>query len=329
MNDVSRCENHLHFFLNIRTIRRSQISLNSIDRNLMAKYFMIVNPHGGGKKGPAILEKVKSVFQEAGAKLDIRETRYAGHARMMANSLDFSDHDGLCAVGGDGTMHELVNGMLTRKDKKRIPLGLITGGTGNSFMRDLKCLDPMEAARRIIRNERRKLDVAKVDAAGEIIYGFNIVGWGLPTDINLLADKMRWLRGQRYNVASVIEVIKNTMRLAKIRIDGQTIAGDYGFILGCNTIHTGNGMKMAPLAQIDDGLIDLLVVRKAGRLKLLFLFTKIFSGGHIGDPAVVYYQAKEFSIVPLVDHLLNIDGELLGCTPIHVKMLPREIEVLV
>ena len=86
---------------------------------------------------------------------------------------------------------------------------------------------------------------------------------------------------------------------------------------------------MAPLAQINDGLIDVIVLRKAGRLKLLSLFTKIFKGGHVGDPAVQYYQVKEFSIVPLEDHILNIDGELVGNTPIHVKMMPGAVQVLV
>jgi YegS/Rv2252/BmrU family lipid kinase len=295
----------------------------------MSTYYLVVNPHGGGKKGLAILEKIKPVFQNAGATVEIKETRYAGHARIMANTLDFDGYDGFCVIGGDGTMHEVVNGMLSRKDGKKIPIGLVPGGTGNSFMRDLNCLDPVVAAKRIITGRLRKVDIAKVDAAGEIIYGFNVVGWGLPTDVNLLAEKMRWLKGQRYNVASIIEVIRNKRRLAKISIDGRTIAGDYGFILGCNTIHTGNGMKVAPLAQLDDGLIDLLIVRKAGRLKLMSLFTKIFSGGHVGDPVVVYHQAKEFSIVPLEDHTLNIDGEIVGSTPISVKMLPREINVLV
>lgn len=295
----------------------------------MSRYYLVINPHGGKKKGMAILEKVKPVFKQAGAEIDIKETRYAGHARIMIHTLNFNGYDGFCAIGGDGTMHELVNGMLTREDKKKIPIGLITGGTGNSFMHDLNCLDPVVAAKRIVIGRLRKVDIAKVDAAGEIIYGFNIVGWGLPTDINNLAEKMRWLKGQRYNVASIIEVIKNKVRLAKISIDGRTIAGDYGFILGCNTIHTGNAMKMAPLAQIDDGLIDLIIVRKAGRLKLLTLFTKIFKGGHVGDPVVEYHQAKEFSIVPMEDHSLNIDGEMVGSTPIHVKMLAKEIEVLV
>lgn len=295
----------------------------------MKKYYIAINPFGGSKNGMDILNEVLPIFKEAGAEVEIKETRYAGHARNMANTLDFKGYEGFCVVGGDGTMHEVINGMLSRKDGKKIPIGLITAGTGNSFMRDMDCLDPMEAARRIVSGKKRKLDVAKVDAAGEIIYGFNIVGWGLPTEINITAEKLRWWGGQRYNMASIIEVLKNTPRLAKIKIDGQTIAGDYGFILGCNTIHTGNAMKAAPLAQIDDGLIDLLIVRKAGRLKLLTLFTKIFSGAHVGDPVVQYHQAKEFSVIPLEDHILNIDGEMVGNTPIHVKMLPQVVEVLV
>ncbi|NOZ08855.1 MAG: diacylglycerol kinase family lipid kinase [FCB group bacterium] len=294
----------------------------------MPKYYLVVNPHGGNARGNAILEKIKPIFEKAGAELEIKQTRYAGHARNLINSVELDGYDGFCAIGGDGTMHELVNGLLTRTDGRKIPIGLITGGTGNSFMHDMNCLDPVVAVKRILTGRRRKLDIARVDAAGEIIYGFNIVGWGLPTDINIRAEKMRWLGKQRYNVASLIEVLKNTRRLARISMDDRKIAGDYGFILGCNTIHTGNAMKMAPLAQIDDGLIDLIIVRKASRLKLLSLFTKIFKGGHVGDPVVVYHQVKEFSIVPLEDHTLNIDGELVGSTPIHVKMLPGEIEVL-
>jgi len=88
-------------------------------------------------------------------------------------------------------------------------------------------------------------------------------------------------------------------------------------------------MKMAPLAQINDGLIDLIVVRKAGRFKLLYLFTKLFKGRHIGDPAVVYHQVKQFSIEPVENHMLNIDGEMIGCTPVHVVVMPGAIQVLV
>ena len=295
----------------------------------MRKVYLVYNPFSGNKKGVALLEKIKPIFEEGNLKLDIIETQYAGHARELANTLPFEGYDGLCVIGGDGTMHEIVNGMLKRKDGARLPIGLIAGGTGNSFMHDVDALDPEVAARRILTGRKRKVDIALVDANGETIYGFNIVGWGLPTDITETASKLKWLGSQCYNVASIVEVLRNKPRLAKVKIDKQQIAGDYGFILGCNTIHTGTAMKMAPLAQFDDGLIDLIVVRKAGRMKLLYLFTKLFKGKHVGNPAVVYHQVKQFSIEPVENHELNIDGEVIGCTPVKVKMLQGEIEVLV
>jgi len=134
---------------------------------------------------------------------------------------------------------------------------------------------------------------------------------------------------QRYNFASIVEVIRHKKRFARVTIDGSSIAADFAFIIGCNTIHTGKGMQMAPLARLSDGLIDLIIVRKVPRIKLLKLFPKIFSGRHIGDPAVDYRQVKEFSIIPEENKQLNIDGEVVGSTPALVKVLPSEIEILV
>ena len=293
------------------------------------KYSLIVNPHGGVKSGLKILEMVKPFFEEADADLNIIETEYAGHARDIASEVPLDGFTGLCAIGGDGTMHEMVNGMMTRKDGMRIPIGLITGGTGNSFMHDLDCLDPVEAVQRILTNRTRKIDLFKAEAAGNLYFGFNIIGWGMPTDINLLAEKMRWLGGQRYNIASILEVLKFKTRLARIEIDGRNIVADFGFVIGCNTMYTGKGMKMAPLARLDDGLLDLLIVRKAGRIKLLRMFPKIFSGKHISDPIVEYRQVRKFSIYPEEQSTLNIDGEMLGSTPVKVEILSKEIEVLV
>ena len=295
----------------------------------MKKYYMVVNPHGGLKKGIGILDRVRPIFEGNGDELTILETEYAGHAREYAREIDFTGYDGFCAIGGDGTMHEVINGMLKRPDGRQLPIGLVTGGTGNSFMHDLDCLDPENAAKRILTGRLRPIDIAKVEAAGEILYGFNIVGWGMPTDINILAEKMRWLGEQRYNIASIIEVMKGKQRLAKLIIEGNTVVGDFGFILGCNTIHTGKGMQMAPLAQLNDGLIDLIIARKAGRIKLLTLFPKLFSGAHVGDPLVDYRQVKEFSIIPQEDNILNIDGEMIGSTPIHVNVEQGLINVLV
>jgi len=295
----------------------------------MKKYYLLVNPKGGHKKGLEIYEKVKHVFTSAGTNVTVLHTEYAGHAFDFAKTLDFVGYDGLCAIGGDGTMYELINGMLKRDDNHKIPIGLITGGTGNSFMYDVDCLDPVDAAKRIVQHKLRPLDIAKVNANGELFYSFNIIGWGLATDAGKLAEKLRWLGGVRYDVASIIEVLKGKDRIATLTLDEEVIKENFIFIIGCNTIHTGKAMKMAPLAQLNDGKIDLIIVRKTSRINLLKLFPKLFSGDHIKSPLVEYRQVQNFSISLEETNDLTIDGEIIGTTPLNVQMIPKMVNVLV
>jgi|TARA_B100001540_G_scaffold257950_1_gene235853 diacylglycerol kinase (ATP) len=295
----------------------------------LKKYYLTVNPYGGGKKGPKILKDVLPLFEQKNIELNIIETEYAGHNRDLANQLNMDGYDGFCCIGGDGTLNEVINGLLSRKDRLKFPIGLITGGTGNSFMHDLDCLDPIEAANKIISDKRRFIDVFSCNTDGKTFYGFNILGWGIPTDANILADKLRWMGPQRYNFASIIEVLRHKKRFARVIIDNNSIGADFAFIIGCNTIHTGKGMRMAPLARLNDGLIDLIIVRKVSRFKLLKLFPKVFSGKHIGDPGVDYRQVKQFKIMSEDKSQLNLDGEVLGSTPVEVKILPKEVEILI
>ena len=295
----------------------------------MKKYYLLVNPKGGHKRGLEIYEKVKHIFSSAGTNITVLHTEYAGHAFDFANTLDFVGYDGLCAIGGDGTMYELINGMLKRDDNHKIPIGLITGGTGNSFMYDVDCLDPIDAAKRIVQHKLRPLDIAKVNANGELFYSFNIIGWGLATDAGKLAEKLRWLGGVRYDVASIIEVLKGKDRIATLTLDEEVIKENFIFIIGCNTIHTGKAMKMAPLAQLNDGKIDLIIVRKTSRINLLKLFPKLFSGDHIKSPLVEYRQVENFSISLEETNDLTIDGEIIGTTPLNVQMVPKMVNVLV
>ena len=295
----------------------------------MSRYYITVNPHGGTKKGSKILSQVLPIFESENAEVTVIETEYAGHACDLTMDVDMTNYDGFCCIGGDGTMHEAINGLLKRKDKKRFPLGLITGGTGNSFMCDMNCQDPIDATKRILSGNRRFIDVLECNSNGDIYYAFNLVGWGMPTDINNLAEKMRWLGTQRYNVATLIEVMRNSKRFAELKVNGESITDDFAFIIACNTIHVGKGMKMAPKAQLDDGLVDIIIVPKVNRFSLLKLFPKLFTGEHINSPELQYKQVNSFSIIPKENNKLNIDGELLGSTPVNVKVLQKEIEILI
>ncbi|MBF88570.1 MAG: hypothetical protein CMG75_02740 [Candidatus Marinimicrobia bacterium] len=293
------------------------------------KIIILVNPQGGNKKGPKIVRDVVPILENSNIKFEIIQTEYKGHAEKLSQELDLEEVCGLCQIGGDGTFHELVNGLLSREDGKKVPLGYIPGGTGNSFMYDLECLEPLEAIKRIIKGETKQIDVVEVMMPNEKIFCINIVGWGMVTDINIAAEKLRWMKGQRYNIMTVLHALKLKKRSAQILIDDQEINGKFLFAIACNTKHTGRGMKMAPKSELNDGLIDLILVRNASRIKLLQMFPKIFDGSHIEDPIVEYYQVKSFSIMPSDDEFLNLDGELKGKTPFSAKVIPSAISVFI
>jgi diacylglycerol kinase family enzyme len=156
----------------------------------------------------------------------------------------------------------------------------------------------------------------------------NMIGWGLVTDIGNKAEHYRWLGTSRYTILSILEVLKNKSRSATLIIDDQKIEADFTFIIACNSIHVGKGMKMAPKAKLDDGLIDLIVVRSdITKTRLLATLPKLFDGSHVNQPEVSYFQTSSFSLIPKIDEIINIDGEIIGTTPIKVKMIPRILEI--
>jgi len=294
------------------------------------KFILTVNPHGGTKKGPQILKKVKPIFEASGTDLFIIETTFAGHAKELANQLGLTEYDGFIGIGGDGTLHEIINGMLSRPDGNKIPIGIIPGGSGNSYMHDLNLTDPLKAAKAIIQGNTKFLDTARVEVNHVVKYANNMIGWGLVTDVGKKAEHYRWMGTNRYTILSVMEVFRHKSRSAALIMDNKKIEDEFTFIIACNSMHVGKGMKMAPKARLDDGLIDLIVIRAgASRTRLLQVLPKLFDGSHINEPEVEYFQTSKFSLIPETDEILNIDGEIMGSTPIKVKMIPNAFEMFV
>ncbi|HIG51580.1 MAG TPA: YegS/Rv2252/BmrU family lipid kinase, partial [Candidatus Marinimicrobia bacterium] len=285
------------------------------------KFIITVNPHGGKKLGPRLLNRVKPLFEAKGIELFVVETTFAGHAKELANQLNITEYDGFIGIGGDGTLHEIINGMLSRHDGRKIPIGIIPGGSGNSYMHDLQLTDPLKAAKAIINGKTRALDTAKVEVNHIIKYSNNMIGWGLVTDVGNQAEHFRWLGTNRYTILSVVEVLRHKSRPATLIMDDKKIEDEFTFIIACNSIHVGKGMKMAPKARLDDGLIDLIVIRSGvSRTRLLQVLPKLFDGSHINEPELEYYQTSQFSLIPETDEILNIDGEIIGSTPIQVNV---------
>ena len=294
----------------------------------MRKILLIANPKSGIKNNNELVNIVINKFKENSIEITLNKTEYPGHAIELAKNCNLSEFSSICAVGGDGTLNEVLNGVLKRNDKKKIPIGLIPGGTGNSFMKTLEFLDPIKAITQIIKNKTRPVDVIKVNCPGQVYYSLNLVGWGMATDISVFAEKLRILGQQRYNIASIFEIIKNKKRPASLILDGKEVNNDFCFIIACNTKYVGKGMKMAPEADLEDGLIDVIIVRKTSSLRLFNVFPKLFNGSHIFSPLCEYIQVKSLEINPVINSPLNIDGEIIGETPAKLNVLPKYIDLL-
>ena len=291
------------------------------------RFAVVVNPHGGLRRGLTVLEEVKPVFAAAGAELDVRETTHPGHAAELASTMDLDGCDGFCVIGGDGTIHEAVGGLMERKQPTSTALGIIPGGTGNSVLQHLDCSDPLEAARRIVAGNTQTLDVVRVTMGNDVAYCVNIIGWGAVVDINRSAERLRWLGPPRYAIAALTHILRAKRRRAKIVLDEKVIEDDFLLAVACNTKFTGKAMQLAPNAAIDDGKMDVVLVRRATRAQMLKLFKKVYDGSHLSLPCVEYHQVRSFGIEPACADSLNLDGELKGATPMSAEVMTGAMQV--
>lgn len=297
---------------------------------MIRRLHLIANPKGGVGDNEALAKKAEQVLGDRGIETSLHLTQHAGHAGELVECLDCGEDEAICGIGGDGTMHELVNGLMHRPPETRVPLSLLAGGTGNAFLRDLDCLDPNTVLEHIAADSRRSIDLFEVTVAGRKHYGFNIIGWGLFSAANQLAESLRKLGRRRYDVAALLRMFQNRRYRGTLEMDGEeTVEGGFSMLTASNTIYTGEGTRLAPNARLDDGKLDLIYIRDATRASLLRLFSKIPSGRHINQPGVHYLQTSHFKLTTDEPLPINLDGELIESGSFEVRVLPGALDLLI
>jgi diacylglycerol kinase (ATP) len=297
------------------------------------RLLLIVNPRGGRRRGLEVSRRARAAFAAAGVTVDLHLTEFAGHAQELAGTADLRGVDGCCLIGGDGTLNEVVNGLLARPADQRVPIGIIPGGTGNSVWQHLGGTTVDRAIETILAGRARPLDVARVTCGDLTTHAVNIIGWGSVVDINRAAERMRWLGPPRYALAALWHIARARRRPLVLTLDGQlptdrqVIDDRFLLVAGCNTRFTGKGMDLAPRADAADGLIDVVLVRQATRRQMLALFRRVFTGTHLALPCVEYRQVRAFRLESPAPDPLNIDGELKGHTPVSVELLAGALRV--
>ena len=291
-------------------------------------FLLIINPISGKKNGKSKIDFLINYFKNYNIIPKIFLTEYKGHAHKYLQKIDNNLFTNIIVYGGDGTFNEVINGILSRDDQYMPTLGFLPGGSGNSVMHHFNKLNLKKACNLIIDNRIKKIDVMEIVYPNNIEYSINILGWGMVTDIGNLAEKMRWLGPIRYNVASLFYILNTNKRYANISIDGVNSSGHYLFILIANTKYTGKGMMIAPNAQLDDGLLDLIIVKNnINKIQLIKLLSQLYTGEHIYSKYVDYRQIKNLNIIPSKNDYLNIDGEIYGTTPVTISILSKKLSI--
>lgn len=295
------------------------------------KILLIKNPISGKKISniilPKVISKLENIFH-----LEVIESEFKGHIEKILHSINIKKYDCCCVLGGDGSFHEAINGLMKRDDGMSVPLGLIAAGSGNSLARDLNIIDLNLAIQNLIKFNTSYLDIVKITNDKEDIYSFNIVGWGMVATVGQKAEKYRWLGTNRYTILSLFEIFfkktnKAIIEYTDINNEKHIIKGEYMFAAICNTIHTGKGMKIAPNSKLNDGLLDLVLIKDATRFKLIKLMSKLFSGRHIYDNIVEYVQITKLKLNAENKSLL-IDGEIKGFAPFDLSVIPNKVKII-
>ena len=294
------------------------------------KILIIYNPQAGDGRALALLPEVTAYVSEKGLDAEIISTEYSGHAIELVAQAQLSNYDAIIASGGDGTLFEVLNGYYKNTGTNKPPIGLIPNGTGNAFMKELKLQqnDWKEAVDIIADNYRRSLDVGKFTTEGNIYYFLNIVGMGFVAEVAEASIPLKWMGNTAYTVATLLKMVSLKSQKMTIELDGKTLERDGVFVEVANSTFTGTTFYIAPEAELDDGLLDVIILNKISRLKLLKLFTSIYDGTHINYPEVEYIKAKKIKITEEKPGKLIPDGEIFGSTPIEIECLEQDIEFL-
>lgn len=293
------------------------------------RVLLLYNPQAGHGHGRKLFPEVEKSFAQHKIDFDPLFTERPAHAIELVQNADFAAYDALVAAGGDGTLFETINGYFHNSSKKRIPIGVLPIGTGNAFARDLELEVSRwrDAVEIIAACKTRKVDVGKFHTQGQDYYYLNIIGLGFVADVTETAYRLKRFG----NVAYTLGVLYQTIRLhtypATLTIDGQELERENIFVEISNTRYTSNFL-IAPEAEIDDGKLDITILGKMSRRRLLSCFPKIFTGEHVHLPEVETFQAKNISIATPNPHVLAPDGELIGRTPAEIECLHRAVEVL-
>jgi diacylglycerol kinase (ATP) len=283
----------------------------------MADLRFLVNPAAGRGRGKAHLDRIRVLASRHGAGLVV--SRKVADLAEQARRAARDGVERLLVAGGDGTMHHAAQGLAGTD----CALGVIPLGSGNDLAGTLGIPPDLEAAvERALKGEVRRIDLARV---GET-YCIGYAGVGFDSEVTRFANEVKILRGPLIYFYAVIHTLVTFVppRMKVVWDDGE-FDGKVMFTVVNNLPRFGGGMRIAPGARIDDGLLDLVIVREVPKSLLLSIFPKVYNGQHVGHPAVTIVRTRRAEIA--IDRAMTMYGGGEPLRPIEAEE-PVLVEVV-
>jgi YegS/Rv2252/BmrU family lipid kinase len=266
---------------------------------------------------------------------DLVHTSEAGEAIALAGQAVDDGFDTIVAVGGDGTSHEVINGMMSRANGG--PMGTfatIPAGSGNDFAAMNGMPSDIESACNMIAEGRaRVIDLGRVTIDGVITRYFdNTIGIGFDGLVVKETQKFRWLRGMLLYLVVVLKTIFLTMRPSRSEItcDGRTFRATPLMVVISNGPREGGSFMVAPDARYDDGVFDLIIAETMSRLEMLTMIPRFMKGTHLSHRRIEAIRAGHIVIQSQDPLHIHVDGEIL-CEEAHhveVQIVPGTLSVI-
>ena len=279
------------------------------------KHHIIYNPAAQGGGSRAVLDKVCARLKEAGREYEVHETMYRGHARDIAAGLPAGEEE-LIVVGGDGTFHEVLNG-LAAPEKMRI--ALIPAGTGNDFcVAADSSFDPDAAMAPVLRGDVKPVDY--IDFSGKRC--LNAGGMGMDVDVlercarGSAKGRLKYLRSL---IASLFAFRGCDVRLS---VNGKVYSEKALLAAVCNGDRIGGGIRICPQAKVDDGKLEVVLVPQLKFSGMVRAFIALMRGKILSFPQTLHFYCEEAEIFPDRARTVQLDGELYkDCRVLDAKVV--------
>ncbi|MEY3385769.1 MAG: hypothetical protein RIR53_580 [Bacteroidota bacterium] len=263
-------------------------------------------------------------------------TEHVRHAEQLAASLP-SDASLLVVSGGDGTVSEVVNGLMQRAIEKRPPVLIIPGGSGNDVARMLGIRrDAADVERRILKRQTTRWDVLRAELTSplnepDVRYCINVMSAGITADVSQVFNRsMRWLPPDLgYITAALVSFSRFSPQLAQLSHDEAEITQCLLLAVFANSRWFGSGMGVAPHAAPDDGMIDLTVAGSVSPLQFLGMIPRLRKARELVNPEIRYLRATSGRLASEQPLPIEIDGEFSGFTPLKVTVIPKAITLVI